>query len=166
MRGSKVCFIRQLGFAVSDSDDRLYAPLMFQPRAIGAFLVVGVALQSPWVFLALSGVLLWSTLRPAYNPLDAIYNHVVAKRKGGPYLRSAPPPRRFAQGLAGTFALVIATALLLKAGAVGRAMEAMMSVAMLQIVIGRFCAAANVYHMLLRRLSIETGEVCVSRARR
>ena len=59
----------------------------------------------------------------------------------------------------------------LKAGAISSyfptsVIEGMLAAAVLQVVLGRFCAGANLYHVLLRRLSIRTGEDRLSHARR
>jgi Domain of unknown function (DUF4395) len=63
----------------------------------------------------LSAVLWWNAIVPTHNLFDAIYNHTVAEPRGLPRLGAAPAPRRFAQGMAGTFALAIAVALMLGA---------------------------------------------------
>ena len=45
----------------------LYSALMFQPRIIGGLVALGIVLQTPWLFLALSAVLWWSALVPTLN---------------------------------------------------------------------------------------------------
>ena len=107
MRESQFRFIRQQGFAAPPSDNHLYSALMFQPRIIGALVVLGIVYQSSWLFLVLSAVLLWNALVPTHNLFDAIYNHVVADPRGLPRLSAAPAPRRFAQAVAGTLAVAI-----------------------------------------------------------
>src|SRR5918993_2848860 len=76
-----------------------YHALMFQPRLIGLFVLAAVVLQAAPLFLALSILLFWSALLPQASPFDLAYNHFVAARHGGPPLRPARPPRRFAQGM-------------------------------------------------------------------
>ena len=107
MRKSQVRFIRQQGYLGEKFPDGFYTALMLQPRVVGCVAAVGVLLQSPWLFLALSAVLWWSALVTAWNPFDAIYNHVVAYRRGLPPLGAALSPRRFAAGEAGTVALAV-----------------------------------------------------------
>src|SRR5262245_32491790 len=152
MRESEIRFIRQQGFSVICASPDLYTALMFQPRIIGVLLAAGVLLQSAWFFLALSGVLGWSALAPAYNPFDAIYNRVIANPRGGTRLSSAPPPRRFAQGLAAIIASGIAAALFLDATTAAWVFEGMFGAAVLQVVFRRMCAGAELYHVLRRRL--------------
>jgi hypothetical protein len=41
MRGSQVRFIRQQGFSAPDSNNRLYAALMFQPGIVGCLVLLG-----------------------------------------------------------------------------------------------------------------------------
>ena len=84
-----------------------FSALMFQPRLIGSFVLLAIILQSPAIFLVLSGILWWNVLIPRLNPFDAAYNRTLANRPGGVRLEPAPPPRRFAQGMAGSFALAI-----------------------------------------------------------
>src|SRR5262245_38578766 len=113
MRESRVRFIRQQGFATERADEELYSALMLQPRIIGVILGLGILVQSPWLFLGLSVVLWWSALIPTRNPFDAIYNNAVARPRGLRPLEAAPPPRRFAMGMAGTVALAIGVALVI-----------------------------------------------------
>ena len=54
-----------------------------------------------------SGILWWNVLIPRLNPFDVVYNRTPANRPGAVRLEPAPPPRRFAQGMAGSFALAI-----------------------------------------------------------
>ena len=121
---------------------------MFQPRIIGCLVVVGVLSQSPWLFVALSAVLWWSTIVSTHNPCDAIYNHVVAYPRGLSPLGVAPAPRRFAQGMAATFALAIGAALLVGAGVTARVLEALLVGAVMAVVFRDFCGPANLYHVL------------------
>lgn len=152
MRNSKAQFIRSLG--VQDpSNDQLYRALMLQPRMVGAVTVIGVVLQTRWVFLSLSAALAWSALVPAWSLFDAIYNFVVARRQGLTPLDPAPAPRRFAGGLAATVALAIGLALLMGAGRAAWGLEALLVLAVAAVVFGRSCAGANLYYVLRQRWS-------------
>ena len=150
MRDSQIRFIRQLGFPGTQFPDSFYSALMFQPRAVGCVVALGVLLQSPWPFLALSAALWWSTLFPSFNLFDAIYNSVVAHRRGLRPLGIAPPPRRFAQGLAGTVAMVIAVALLSDVTTVAWIFQGLFVVASMAVVFRDNCAGAEVYYRLRR----------------
>jgi hypothetical protein len=150
MRESRVRFIRQQGFATERADEQLYSALMLQPRVIGVIVALGIVVQSPGLFVVLSAVLLWSALVPSRNPFDAIYNHAVAgPRQLGP-LHTAPAPRRFAMGMAGTVALTIGIALLAGAAITAWVFEGLFAIAVIQVVFGDVCGAANLYHLLHR----------------
>lgn len=153
MRNSKTQFIRSLGYLDSRPDDRLYSALMLQPRIVGATTLIGVLLQTPWVFLALSAALAWSAAFPAWSLFDAIPNYVVARPRGLTRLEPAPPPRRFAGGLAGIFTLAIGVALLAGAMSTAWVLETLMAAAVAAVVFGRSCAGAVLYHVLRRRFS-------------
>jgi len=148
VRDSQMRFIHQLGFTGTEFPESFYSAQMFQPRIVASVVALGVLLQSPWPFAALSGALLWSTWFPSRNPFDALYNHVVASRRGLPRLALAPAPRRFAQGMAGTVALVIAVALLTESTVVAWIFEALLGVASLAVVFKDSCAGADAYYLL------------------
>jgi Domain of unknown function (DUF4395) len=107
MRNSKIRFIRSQGFLDPHPDEQLYSALMLQPRIVGGLTVIGVLLQTPWLFLALSAALGWSSLVPTRSLFDAIYNNVVARPRSLAPLGAAPAPRRFAGGLSAIFTLAI-----------------------------------------------------------
>jgi Domain of unknown function (DUF4395) len=155
MRESQFRFIRQQGFAATPSDNHLYSALMFQPRIIGFLVVLGIVYQSSWLFLVLSAVLWWNALVPAHNIFDAIYNQAVADPRGLPRLGAAPAPRRFAQGMAGTFALAISVALVLGATTAAWLGEGLFSVALMLLIFGRFCVGSYVFHVLQQSLSMK-----------
>jgi hypothetical protein len=151
MRESRIQFIRLQGFEAPMTDD-FYSALMLQPRVIGAIVALGIVVQSPFLFLVLSGVLLWSALVPARNPFDAIYNHAVARPRALPPLGAAPAPRRFAMAMAGTVALTIGVALLAGAVIAAWVFEGLFAIALVQVIFGDVCGGANLYHLLQRRL--------------
>jgi hypothetical protein len=61
-------------------------------------------------------------------------------------------PRRFAMGMAGTVALTIGIALLAGAAITAWVLEGLFAVAVLQVVFGDVCGAANLFHLLQRSL--------------
>jgi hypothetical protein len=115
---------------------------------IGLAVIVGIALQSPAVFLGLWAVLWWNALLPRLNPFDALYNHTLGTRPGAIRLGPAPAPRRFAQGMAGTFALAIGAMLRLEWFIAAYVLEGFLSVAIVALVFGRFCLGSFIYHLL------------------
>ncbi len=151
--GVKRNFILQQGFNAPqpESCPLQYSALHFQPRLVGLFTLVGVMLQSPAVFLFLSAVLWWSALLPKWNPFDALYNVTLGARPGAVRLTPAPAPRRFAQGMAGTFALAIGASLLLQWKFTAFVLEVLLLVAVAALVFGGFCLGSFVFHLLRGR---------------
>ena len=85
---------------------------------------------------------------PAWNPFDVLYNRLVAARTGRPPLTPAPPPRRFAQGMAGTFMLLIAVFLLLEWRLAMWIVAGMLVVALGLLIFGRFCLGSYIFHVI------------------
>lgn len=127
-----------------------YSALLFQPRVIGLWLVVAIILQSPLPFFVLAAVLWWSALLPRLNPFDALYNRILA-RPGDITLSPAPGPRRFAQFLAGTFAVAIGVALTVGWRITALVIELFFLVAVGALVLGGFCFGSFVFHVLRGR---------------
>jgi uncharacterized protein DUF4395 len=148
-RSPQLNFVKQQGFrdATADTCGLQFPALMFQPRVVGAVLAVGILLQSPWVFLALSAVLWWSAALPRLNPFEAFYNRYI-RGKGRPPLSAAPPPRRFAQALAAAFTLVIASALLTGRSTLAWTFEALLLAAVAALIFGAFCLGSVVFHLI------------------
>ena len=146
-------FILQQGFEepAPQACHLQYSALVFQPRVVGLTLLVGVLFQSPAVFLILAAVLWWGALLPQWNLFDAMYNRTAGSRPGAMRLGPAPAPRRFAQGVAGSFALVIAVALLLEWRVFAYVFEAFFAVAVGALAFGRFCLGSFLYHVLTGR---------------
>lgn len=125
--------------------------LLFQPRVVGPVVLVGILLQSPLLFLVLGAVLWWSALVPRLNPFDAAYNATFGKRPGATRLSPAPAPRRFSQGMAGTFGLAIGAALLLQWQSLAYVLQAFFLVAAAAIGLGKFCLGSFIFHVLRGR---------------
>jgi hypothetical protein len=125
-----------------------YSALLFQARLVGLVVLVAVIFQEPRVFLALSGALWWSALFPRLNPFDALYNRTLALRPGGFPLPPAPGPRRFAQGMAGTFTLAIGVSLVLGWNVTATVLQGLLIVALGALVFGGFCLGSFVFHLL------------------
>lgn len=142
-----VNFVRQQGFrdASPEACNYQYPALMWQPRAIGILTLIGLAFQAWPYFLALSGLLWWNAALPRLNPFDALYNHLVAKRRGLPPLGPAPAPRRFSQAMAGTFMLAIGLSLLCGWGTLAWSFEGLLLLALAALIFGRFCMGSYIF---------------------
>jgi len=127
---------------------RRFEALLFQPRLIGLTVLVGITLQSSAIFLGLWAVLWWSALLPQLNPFDALYNLTLGTRPGALRLGPAPAPRRFAQGMAGTFALAIGVMLQLEWFITAYVLGGFLGAAIVALVFGRFCLGSYIYHLL------------------
>jgi Domain of unknown function (DUF4395) len=146
---AKLNFVRQQGFTETapEACGFQYPALMWQPRIIGVLILIGLILQSGGYFLALSALLWWNVLFPAFNPFDAVYNQLVAKPRGLPRPSPAPAPRRFAQGMAGTFMLAIGIFLLLGWRPVAWTLEALLLIALSALIFGRFCLGSYLFFL-------------------
>jgi hypothetical protein len=151
--GTKRNFILQQGLQEPSAklSPAQYSALQFQPRVVGLGLLVGVVLQSAAVFLALSALLWWSALLHRWNPFDALYNRAFGARPGSVSLTAAPALRRFAAGMAGTFALAIGVSLLVGWKAAGYIVEGVFVAAVAALVFGGFCLGSFVFHLLRGR---------------
>jgi hypothetical protein len=127
-----------------------YSALLFQPRLVGLWVLVATILQAPLLFVALAAVLWWSASAPRFNPFDALYNRTLA-RASGTALTSAPAPRRFAQLLAGSFALAIGLSLALGWRTIAFVLDAFFVGAVVALVFGRFCLGSFLFHLLSGR---------------
>jgi Domain of unknown function (DUF4395) len=76
-------------------------------------------------------------------------------RPGGIRLSPAPPPRRFAQGMAGTFLLGIGTSLLLGWTTTAYVLEGLLIVAVAALMAG-FCLGSFIFHLLSGRATFAT----------
>ena len=138
-------FVAQQGVTNVDpaACEIMTSALLFQPRVVGVWALLGAVTRSGWVFVVLGIVLWWSALVPAANPFEWIYN-----RFGRHRVPPAPPPRRFSQGMAGTFALGIGAALLCGWTWTAIVAGAFFAVALVALNFGRLCLGSFVYHLM------------------
>lgn len=146
-------FVRQQGFedAAPSSCGLQYGGLVFQPRIVGLVVAVAIVLQAWYLFLLLGALLWWNALEPEANPFDVLYNLLVARPRGRPALEPAPPPRRFSQGMAGTFMLVIGLSWLAGLHMLAYVFEALVVLAFGAILFAKFCLGSFVYYLLRGR---------------
>lgn len=141
--------MEQQGF-VEEADsvcDMHFSGLYFQPRIMGALVVVAIILQSPAFFFVLSAVLWWNVAFPKWNPFELFYNRAIAAPRGKPALTPAPPPRAFAQGMAAAFLLLAGVAQLAGWMMAAWILEAFLVIAFAALLFGKFCLGAYVYHV-------------------
>jgi hypothetical protein len=143
-------FIGQQGFACAAREDSgpRFAALSFQPKVMGVLVALGLVLQAWPVFLGLGVISWWNVLVPGLNPFDLAYNHLLAGREGRSRLGPAPAPRRFAQGMAGTFMLAVAVLLFLHWHVAAYVVQAMLVVALSALLFGRFCLGSYIFHLV------------------
>ena len=145
-----VNFMRQQGFPQEPADacDMRFEGLYFQPRIVFPLVLLAVLLQSAALFLAISAVLWWNVLFPAWNPFEAVYNRVIAARRGRLPLSPAPAPRRFAQAVNAAFNLGSGLTLLAGWTAASWVLQAMLVAAFSLLLFAKFCLGAYVFHVL------------------
>ena len=151
MTGSaKLNFVRQQGLEDAKEDECVtcFPALMFQPKLVGILVVVALLLQSGPLFLLLAAILWWNVVLPSLNPFDALYNRLIAGPRQYPLLGPAPKPRRFAQGMAGTFMLAIGICLLSGWFPVAWILQGLLIVALSALIFGRFCLGSYIYYLL------------------
>jgi hypothetical protein len=143
-------FMRQQGFPDEPADacNMRFVGLYFQPRIVFPLILLGIVLQSPWIFLGLSLVLWWNVLVPGFNPFERAYNRMIAGPRGRTPLGAAPGPRRFAQGMAAAFLLAAGLSLLAGLTVLAWVFEAFLVVAFSALLFGKFCMGAYVFHLL------------------
>src|SRR5512145_398672 len=149
-RSAEANFVEQQGFKTFGGSDcgTRYSALMFQPRLIGVLVAIGALTQSWPLFLVLGLIVWWSALVPLLSPFDAIYNFLVAGPRRLPSLPPAPSPRRFAQGMAGSFMLAIALFLAMKVWVLAWILEALLLAALAALIFWKFCLGSYVFHVL------------------
>jgi hypothetical protein len=143
-------FMKQQGFAEEPADacQMHFGALYFQPRIVFPLVLVATVLQSATLFLVLAAVLTWNVAVPRLNPFERVYNRFVAPRRGGLVLTPAPWPRRFAQAVAAFLMYGTAAALLTGLRPLAWVFEALIAVAFVALLFGRFCLGAYVFHVL------------------
>lgn len=153
MANPKLNFVRQQGFADASADTCSYQfpALMWQPRVTGILVLAGLLLQSGPYFLALSAILWWNVVFPRLNVYDVVYNNIVAKPRGLPGLTPAPAPRRFSQGMAGTFMLGIGTFLMKDWRIAAGILEGFLVVALIALLFGKLCLGSYIYLFITGR---------------
>jgi hypothetical protein len=148
-------FIVQQGFTPSCATtcELQYSALLFMPRLFGLAFFAAAVLRLPGVFFALGVLLWWCVVAPRFNPLNGLYNWVMAP-VSGVTLTPAPAPRRFSQFLGGSFALGIAASHATGARTTALVLQAILLAAVSAVVFGGFCLGSFLFHILRGRPDI------------
>ena len=146
---SKRNFILQQGFDVPKPERcaTQFSALTFQPKIVAIVLVLGIVFQLPLLFFVLSASLWLGALFPRLNPYDALYHAADGKF----HLTPAPGPRRFSQGMAGTFAVLIGACLALGWTTPAYFLEGFFAIAVIALSVGRLCFGSFIFHLLRGR---------------
>ena len=139
-------FVAQQGVTLADpaTCEIVTSALLFQPRVVVVWALLGAVLRSGWVFVVLGVVLWWGALVPGANLFEAVYNRLPGVKHR---LTPAPPPRRFSQGMAGTFALGIGAAMLAHWTVTAIVLGAFFGIALTGLVVCRLCLGSFLYHL-------------------
>jgi len=150
LTSAKLNFVRQQGFELDDTAGCAvrYTALMFQPRVVAVVVMIALLLQNAPLFLLFSALLWWNVLLPAQNPFDHLYNRKIAVPQGLQQLGPAPSPRRFAQGMAGSFMLAIGLCLLSGWLIVAWLLQGLLVTALSALIFGHFCLGSYIYFLL------------------
>jgi hypothetical protein len=124
-----------------------FSALMFQPKLVFAAALAGCIFQSPEIFLGLGLLLWWGAIVPKWNVFDLLYNRTAGRSAGAWRLPPAPSPRRFAQGLAGAFALSIAILLFSGRVLLAAILEIVFMFANVSVLLRRFCAGSYIFNL-------------------
>jgi hypothetical protein len=148
-------FMKQQGFPEEPPDacNMRFEGLYFQPRLVFPLVVVGIVFQAAPLFFFLSAVLWWNALMPSLNPFEGVYNRFVAPRRGTGRLTPAPPPRRFAQGMAAGFLLGAGLTLVAGWPVASWVLQGLLVAAFSALLFGKFCMGAYVFHLLRGRVA-------------
>jgi hypothetical protein len=160
-------FMKQQGFLEEPDNvcDMHFSALYFQPRIVGALVLVAIVLSSAVLFFVLSAVLWWNVVLPKWNPFEAFYNRALARPRRRPLLTSAPPARRFAQGNAAAFMLVAGLALLKGWLITAWVIEAFLVVALAALLFGKFCLGSYIFQLLRGRVAFANSTLPWARPR-
>lgn len=160
-------FMKQQGFTEEPGAvcDMHFSGLYFQPRIVGLLVVAAIVLESPICFFVLSALLWWNVVFPKWNPFEVFYNRVLAAPHGKPALRPAPPARRFAQGMAASFMLLAALALMTGWMITAWVLEAFVVIAFAALLFGKFCLGAYLYHLLRGQIAFANSTLPWARPR-
>lgn len=133
------------GYCLSDHERRALAVgLRFSTGLCLALVVVALALESPVMVFALSGVGLVASFS-ARHPFDHLWNHAARRVVGGPPLPPNPAPRRRAFAVATVWLLVVGTLLAMGATTAGLILGGMLAAACTVVTATNLCLPSEAF---------------------
>lgn len=149
-RRRRLNLIVQQGFPEPNeaSCDARYGALLFQPRIVLGWAAVALLMGSAPLFAALGAILCFCAALPELNPFEALYNAIIAPRRGGVPLTPAPEPRRFSQLLGGALSLTVALLYVVGHPTAALALGIVFLAFVTALAIAGFCFGSFLWHLL------------------
>lgn len=140
------------GFCNLDDDalGELAPWLRWSPEICALIMIIGVALQSPYVLWALAVIAFFGALLP-FHPFDLVYNYGVRYLTGTRPLPHQGPQRRFACGVATVWLVATGWAFQVGAIAAGLILGILIILVAGLVSITHFCIPSFIYNSLFRR---------------
>jgi Domain of unknown function (DUF4395) len=143
------------GYCSSDAERReLRGALRFSTGLCLLLVATGLALQSPAMIFALSGVGLMAGFTPRH-PFDLVWNHGVRHLVGKPALPPNPTRRRHAFKIATAWLFAVGTLLAVGATTVGLALGGLLIAACATVTTTNFCIPSELFALWDRRIEAD-----------
>ncbi len=150
-------FLKQQGYEEQQQKSIWFNSLQFQPTIVSSLILIGIAFQSAYLFLAISFVLWINVLFPSANPFERFFNAFIAPNTDKTKVPPAPGPRRFAQAMAAAFTLISGIGILAGWTTVAYIMQGLLVVAFGALIFGKFCMGSYIYHLFRGKTSFANG---------
>ena len=146
------------GYCLSDAERRqLAGGLRFSTGLCLSLVVVALALQSPVMVFALSGIGVVASFA-ARHPFDHLWNHVVRHLLGGPALPPNPRRRRDAFKIATVWLLIVGTLFAAGAATAALVLGGMLVAACTLVTATNLCLPSETFAWLERRRAVGGSE--------
>lgn len=124
--------------------------LRWSPALCTLFMILGVALKSPFVLWGLAAIAFLGALLP-FHPFDLLYNYGVRYLTGTKPLPHQGPQRRFACGVATAWLIATGWAFHIGSSNLGFALGVPLILVAALVSITHFCIPSFIYNTLLNR---------------
>lgn len=141
------------GYGTIDDERRrqLWLGLRFAPILCLTGALVGTALGSPAVLLAVAATALLGGFVTRKHPFDWVYDHTLRRLVGGPPVPDSPPPRRFACQIATPWLVAVAVAFAAGADTVAWALAVPFMLVAVTVATTNYCVPSLIYGLIHRR---------------